>query len=171
MTLRAPTSADWPRLLELNRASVRELSELDAQRLRAILSLAHRGLVVDSAGEVVAFALAIAPGTVYDSRNYRWFGDRFERFLYLDRVVVADGQRRRGLATQLYDAMEGTAASFGRMVCDVNVRPRNDASLAFHGARGYREIGRLAHGAEKVVALMSKELAPVPARSEDAARA
>jgi predicted GNAT superfamily acetyltransferase len=28
----------------------------------------------------------MAPGTAYDSRNYRWFSDRFERFLYLDRV-------------------------------------------------------------------------------------
>jgi uncharacterized protein len=75
--------------------------------------------------------------------------------------VVADGQRRRGIATRLYDAMEETAAPFERMVCDVNVRPPNDASLAFHGARGYVEVGRLAHGSEKVVALMSKELEPL----------
>jgi uncharacterized protein len=171
MTLREVTRADWPTLLALNHASVRELSELDERRLRAILSFSHRSLVVESAGEVVAFALAMAPGTAYDSRNYRWFSDRFERFLYLDRVVVADGQRRRGIATQLYDAMERTAASFERMVCDVNVRPPNDASLAFHGARGYREIGRLAHGSEKVVALMSKELEPADAQSADPAQA
>jgi predicted GNAT superfamily acetyltransferase len=160
VTLRDVIRADWPALLALNLASVRELSELNEERLQAILSFAHRSLVVESAGEVVAFALVIAPGSAYDSRNYRWFGDRFERFLYLDRVVVADGQRRRGIATRLYDAMEDIAASFERMVCDVNVRPPNDASLAFHGARGYVEVGRLAHGSEKVVALMSKELEP-----------
>jgi predicted GNAT superfamily acetyltransferase len=45
------------------------------------------------------------------------------------------------------------------MVCDVNIEPRNDASLAFHAARGYREVGRLAHGSVKAVALLSKELA------------
>jgi predicted GNAT superfamily acetyltransferase len=56
--------------------------------------------------------------------------------------------------------MEAAAAPFGRMVCDVNIAPRNDASLAFHAARGYREVGRLAHGSAKTVALMSKELAP-----------
>jgi uncharacterized protein len=161
MTLREVTRADWPLLLALNLASVRELSELDEDRLQAILSFAHRSLVVESAGEVVAFALVIAPGTAYDSRNYRWFGDRYERFLYLDRIVVADGQRRRGIATRLYDAMEEAAGPFERMVCDVNVRPPNDASLAFHGARGYVEVGRLAHGPEKVVALMSKELEPL----------
>jgi uncharacterized protein len=167
MTLREVTPADCAQLLALNLASVRELSELDEQRLQEILSFSHRSVAVESAGEVLAFALVIAPGTAYGSRNYRWFGDRFKRFLYLDRVVVADGHRRRGIATQLYDAMEATAVSFERMVCDVNVRPRNDASLAFHGARGYREIGRLAHGSEKVVALMSKELESADARSTD----
>jgi hypothetical protein len=169
MTLREPTRADWPLLLELNRASVRELSELDERRLEELLSFSHRSLVVERAEGVVAFALAMAPGTAYDSRNYRWFSDRFERFLYLDRVVVAEGQRRRGIATQLYDAMEGTAASFERMVCDVNVRPPNHASLVFHGARGYREVGRLAHGSEKVVALMSKQLAPADVGATDPA--
>jgi predicted GNAT superfamily acetyltransferase len=54
--------------------------------------------------------------------------------------------------------MEAAAGQFGRMVCDVNIEPRNDVSLAFHAARGYREVGELAHGDLKTVALMSKEL-------------
>ena len=160
MRLRELTPADRPRLLALNLASVRELSELDDQRLHWILSLAHRSLVVESEGEMVAFALAIAPGTVYDSENYRWFGDRFERFLYLDRVVVAESLRRRGIGGRLYDAMEAAAAGFERMVCEVNVLPPNPASLAFHRSRGYVEVGRLTHGQGKVVALLSKELDP-----------
>lgn len=160
MKLRELTRTDWPQLLALNLASVRELSELDEQRLEWILSLTHRGLAVESGGEMVAFALAIAPGTPYDSQNYRWFGARFERFLYLDRIVVTAPFRRRGIGTQLYDAMEAVADRFERMACDVNILPPNRASLAFHTARGYREIGRLIHGQEKIVALLSKELQP-----------
>jgi predicted GNAT superfamily acetyltransferase len=162
MTLRELTPADWPRVLELNLASVQALSELDEQRLRWILSLAHRGLVVEDAGEVVAFALAIASGTDYDSDNYRWFTARYERFLYLDRIAVEQSLRRRGVGARLYDAMEAAAASFGRMVCEVNLEPRNDVSLAFHAARGYVEVGQLAHGQEKLVALLSKELGQAP---------
>lgn len=162
MQLRELTPADWPRVLDLNAASVQELSELDERRLRWILSLAHRRLVVESGGEVVALALAIASGTDYDSANYRWFAARFERFLYLDRVAVAESLRRRGIGAQLYDAMEAAAASFGRMVCEVNVLPPNPASLAFHASRGYVELGRLAHGSTKVVALLGKELQPAP---------
>jgi uncharacterized protein len=150
---------DHERVLELNQASVRELSPLDEQRLGYILALAHRSLVATSDdGGVLAFALAIAPGTDYDSLNYTTLGEMFESFLYLDRIAVADSARRKGLGATLYDAIEAAAVPFGRMVCDVNIEPRNDASLAFHDARGYREIGELAHGDVKTVALMSKEL-------------
>jgi predicted GNAT superfamily acetyltransferase len=162
MIVRELTPADWPRVLELNLASVQALSELDEQRLRWILSLAHRSLVVEDDGEVVAFALAIASGTDYDSDNYRWFTARYERFLYLDRIAVEESLRRRGVGAQLYDAMEAAAASFGRMVCEVNLLPRNDVSLAFHAARGYGEVGQLAHGEEKLVSLLSKELEQTP---------
>jgi uncharacterized protein len=158
MRLRALTTADWPQVLALNAASVQELSELDEQRLRWILSLAHRSLVLDSDGEVLAFALAIASSTDYDSENYRWFAARFARFVYLDRIAVAESQRRLGIGARLYDAIEASAASFERMVCEVNVRPPNPASLAFHAARGYVEVGRLAHGSTKLVAMLDKEL-------------
>lgn len=152
------TREDWPTVLALNEASVRELSPMDEPRLGFILDLAHRSLVAEDGGEVAAFAIAVAPGTGYDSANYRWFSERYERFLYLDRIAVARAHRRRGLGALLYDAMEQAARPFERMVCDVNVEPRNDASLAFHLARGYEDIGRLEHGTVKTVALMRKEL-------------
>ena len=159
MRLRELSRADWPQVLALNLASEHHLSALDGTRLQHILSLAHRSLVVEAGGEVVAFAIAMAPAAPYDSRNYRWFAAHLERFLYLDRIAVAGSFRRRGIATQIYDAMEATAGSLGRLVCDVNLEPPNDASLAFHVARGYREVGRLEHP-EKLVALLSKELEP-----------
>ncbi|HEX4465774.1 MAG TPA: GNAT family N-acetyltransferase, partial [Solirubrobacteraceae bacterium] len=147
MTLRPASQRDHGRLLELNAASVQELSPLDQARLRYILELAHGCLVVESDdGEVVGFAIAVAPGADYDSANYVWFEEHCERFLYLDRIAVSADSRRRGIGALLYDAMEREAAAFERMVCDVNVQPRNDASLAFHAARGYREVGTLAHG-------------------------
>jgi len=142
----------------LNQASVQELSPLDEQRLAFILELAHRSFVAENEGQVAAFAIAVAPGTAYDSANYHWFAERYESFLYLDRIAVDAAHRRRGLGALLYDAMEQAALPFGRMVCDVNVKPRNDASLAFHAARGYEDIGRLQHGDVKTVALMRKEL-------------
>jgi predicted GNAT superfamily acetyltransferase len=158
MKARELARADWPTVLALNEASVRELSPLDETRLQYILELAHAALVVEREGKIAAFAIAIAPGTPYDSANYRWFAERYERFLYLDRIAVGAAYRRLGLGALLYDAMEEAARPFGQMVCDVNVKPRNDASLGFHAARGYQDVGRLEHGQVKTVALMRKQL-------------
>jgi predicted GNAT superfamily acetyltransferase len=158
--LREIHARDLPRVLELNEASVSELSELDEERLRWLLSLAHLALAVELDGELVAFAIAIAPDTAYDSVNYHWFSERFERFLYLDRIVVAESHRRLGIGARLYDAVESAAGALERVVCEVNLDPPNPISMAFHTSRGYAEIDRLTHEQGKLVALLSKELAP-----------
>jgi uncharacterized protein len=162
--LRPIEPRDHDVVLALNAAFVDKLSPLDPAGLTALLKLAHRADVVevaetpDAPGEVAAFAVAIGPGTEYASENYRWFGERYERFLYLDRIAVAEAFRRRGLAGRMYDAMEQAAAVFGRMVCEVNEQPPNLASLAFHERRGYVPVGRRDCGAGKVVVMLAKEL-------------
>jgi uncharacterized protein len=157
MRLREVTQEDHAALLALNADSELELSALDEARLRYILALAHRSLLIEHDGQTLAFAIAVAPGTDYDSKNYKRLGELFERFLYLDRIAVAADVRRQGLGAMLYDAMEHDARAFGRMALDVNVVPANEPSLAFHAARGYQPLEELEH-AEKTVMLMSKEL-------------
>ena len=51
--------------------------------------------------------------------------------------------RRQGLGGFVYDELEKVAAPYTRLSLEVNLVPRNDASLAFHEARGYIEVGRL----------------------------
>ena len=72
--------------------------------------------------------------------------------------MVAASERRRGIASALYEAMERTAEDFGRMVCEVNLTPPNPASLAFHRSRGYVAIGRREATPLKIVSMLSKEL-------------
>jgi predicted GNAT superfamily acetyltransferase len=55
------------------------------------------------------------------------------------------------------------------MALEVNVEPPNPASLAFHAARGYVEVGRRVDGG-KAVSLLAKDLTPAGARSGDSPR-
>ena len=57
----------------------------------------------------------------------------------------------------MYDEIEKVATPYGRLSLEVNLVPRNDASLAFHDTRGYREVGRLGDE-EHLVSLMEKRL-------------
>lgn len=143
--LRPMTDDDVPRVLELNHRHVELLSPLDAERLARLRGSASRSDVIVCDGEVAGFVLVFSPGCDYDSVNYRWFAARYgDAFDYLDRIVVDDAYRRRGLASAVYDVVEASAAARGRLVLEVNIEPPNEPSLAFHRARGYVEVHQLA---------------------------
>lgn len=158
--LRPIGERDVPLVLALNERHVELLAPLDEQRLTRLRASADRAEVIVVGGVVAGFVVTFGPGSGYDSENYRWFAGRFgDRFYYLDRVVVAEGFRRRGLARMVYDALEEVARPFGRMALEVNVEPPNEGSLAFHRGRGYVEVGRRGEPGH-LVALMAKELRP-----------
>lgn len=164
--MRPIAAADEDAVLRLNSESEHLLSPLGRGRLHELLGWAHRADIIEvdgtaagtAAGTVAGFVLCFAPGTAYDSENYRWFGDQYGAdFYYLDRIAIDPAYRRRGLAAVAYRELEEVARAYGRMVLEINVDPPNDASLAFHAARGYREVHRLGTLGKRV-ALMEKPL-------------
>ena len=155
--LRPLRDTDVADVLTLNARNVVKLAPMDEARLHELRETADRFDVLDVDGAFAGFVITFAPGTPYDSENYRWFAARHERFYYLDRIVLHEGFRRRGLGGHVYDEIERVAAPYTRLALEVNLVPRNDASLAFHAARGYREVGRLGDD-EHLVSLMEKPL-------------
>jgi predicted GNAT superfamily acetyltransferase len=140
-SIRDATPADYAAILELNRDSEALLSPMDAGRLRELDAAAAYHRV---AGEpVAAFLLAFREGAGYDSPNYRWFSQRFDRFLYVDRIAVAASARSAGLGGALYRDLFGFARAAGvpRIVCEYYSRPLNEASQRFHARHGFDEIG------------------------------
>ena len=135
--------ADAESVLTLNQASVKALSPMSLTDLARHRQRAAHALVAEVDNQVAGFAFAYAPGSTYESLNYNWYSQRFDDFLYLDRIAVDADRRRQGIGAALYDEIEVHAAQHGRMVCEVNCDPPNEESLAFHSRRGYRTIGRL----------------------------
>jgi uncharacterized protein len=156
---------DLPAVAALNAAEVPRVGPLDAEALAAHAGRCDLALVaVTPAGDLVGFVLALGPGHDYASENYRWFERRGARHLYVDRVAVDATTRRRGVASALYAAVEHRARADGlaEVTCEVNVRPPNPGSLAFHAARGFVEVGQQDTSAGAIrVALLAKPLGPV----------
>jgi uncharacterized protein len=155
--LRPVTEPDVEQVLALNARNVAALSAMDGERLQRLRAIADRFDVLEADGAFAGFVVTFAPGTPYDSENYRWFAARHQRFYYLDRIVLHEGFRRRGLGGFVYDEIEKVATPYGRLALEVNLVPRNDPSLAFHAGRGYVEVGRLGDE-EHLVSLMEKAL-------------
>jgi hypothetical protein len=73
-------------LLALNNAHAQELSWLEPERLEYLVSEAFLARRI---GDLDAFMLAFDQGARYDSPNYLWFRNRYQRFVYIDRIVGA----------------------------------------------------------------------------------
>jgi hypothetical protein len=164
--------ADEAAILALNRAHVAETSALEALQLRSLLAQAFHVGLRDGGRE--AFLIAFDQDAVYSSPNFQWFKSRHERFVYIDRVIVAPSQRARGLARSLYEELIAAAARTGHVLigCEVNVEPPNPASDAFHAALGFSEVGRaILPGGTKRVRYLAREIPRAERRAEDQRRA
>lgn len=127
-------------LLDLNNAHAVELSLLDAEGLARLVGKAFAARRV---GLADAMLITFDQDADYDSPNFLWFQDRYERFVYVDRVVTGAAARGRGLARRLYDDLveQARAAGHQLIVCEVNADPPNPASDAFHRAFGFEPVG------------------------------
>lgn len=126
-------------LLALNNAHAVELSWLGAGRLEALVARAFWAGRVGTVGMLIAFD----QDADYESVNFQWFRGRFGRFVYVDRVVVAESARGRGVARALYGAVmaEAVAAGHELVVCEVNLEPANEGSAAMHAGMGFVGVG------------------------------
>jgi uncharacterized protein len=163
MRLRPVTPADHAEVLALNERNVELLAPLDEARLFELVAVAESASVIDVEGAFAGFVVTFSSGSAYDGENFAWFTEHYEDFCYLDRVVIHEDFRRRGLGSQVYDELESSCRR-PVFALEVNLDPPNEGSLAFHRARGFAEVGqRDSHG--HVVSLMVKQLSPLPVSS------
>ena len=125
----------------LNKSLEVELSALTEPELVCLVDAAFYARAVNAND---GFLLAFDQSASYSSPNFRWFENRYPRFVYIDRVAVAAHARGRGIGAALYDdLLNATKAISGdRLVCEVNIDPPNPVSDAFHTNLGFAEVGR-----------------------------
>ncbi len=158
--MRDTAPADLDAALALNNANLPALNELDLAELTRLVGMSHSALTAEVDGTFAGFCITFAPGADYGSLNYAWFSRTYERFVYLDRIAVDPESRRYGIGRAFYaELVERSRPSFPLLTCEVNVRPPNEASLAFHHAIGFREVGRQdTDGGAKTVSLLALDL-------------
>ncbi|WP_040320316.1 GNAT family N-acetyltransferase [Aeromicrobium marinum] len=149
-TIREIEPDDFDTIIDLNQNALEGVGPLDEQKLAHLVDQADQALVLDDGGDIAGFVITLPPGADYESSRYEWFEKRFEEYVYLDRIVVAETHRRQGVASQLYDEIE-TETPVALEVYDTN-----DVSLAFHRSRGYEPVGELDH-AGKTNLMLVKE--------------
>jgi len=164
MEVRPLRATDLAAVLALNNASVPEVSPLARDELDRLTGLTSISLVAEADGGFAGFCMVMPPGVDYASVNYTWFGRHaaglgYPTFAYLDRIAVAPAARRLGVGRTIYaDLVDRLVGVAPVLFCEVNVRPRNGPSLAFHAGIGFREVGQQDTDGGKRVSLLALDL-------------
>jgi predicted GNAT superfamily acetyltransferase len=166
LRIREYRAGDLPAIHAINEAAhpavaTETLADLGHIATESVIALVAEDVAGDTA-EIAGFCLVLAPGADYDSMNYLWFADRYDDFVYLDRVAIAPAHQRRGLGRTMYAEVERLAAdrrpAAREFTLEVNLRPRNDQSLAFHAGLGFVEVGQQETDYGTLVSLMAKPI-------------
>jgi predicted GNAT superfamily acetyltransferase len=153
----ALSAQDAETLLTLNNAHQKETSFLTQRDWDHLVSQAYSATAIGTEGFLITFD----QGADYDSPNFVWFEEKYDVFVYVDRIVVSAAARGQGIARTLYESLINMARADGhtKIVCEVNLDPPNPGSDAFHDQMGFVEVGR-AHlkEREKTVRYLCKSI-------------
>lgn len=160
MVIRPLDAGDVDDCVALNNANIPAVSEASREKMERILDESLFALVaVDDDGHVVGFCNVMAPSSGYWSENFAWFKERYDDFVYLDRIVVDASVRSSGIGAALYSAVEERIAGTPWLTCEVNLRPLNEGSWRFHQRIGFTEVGQQETNYGILVGMLAKPLA------------
>jgi predicted GNAT superfamily acetyltransferase len=146
---------DW--VLSLSAANEIETGPLDRDKLVQLASESFAARVVRPD---VAYLLTFAPDAGIEGPNFSWFKARGGRFIYVDRIVVAEAARGQGVARRLYEDLfvQARAAGYDEVTCEVNRDPPNPISDQFHAALGFVPLGTALLPNGKTVTYLTRTL-------------
>lgn len=136
---------DFPFVLRLNEENVEVLAPMDEEKLAYFAANSESFDIVEVDGKPAAFMIVFREGADYQSENYKWFSKKYPAFLYVDRIVIDAPYRGLGLGRKLYEKVfaQAKANNVPRVTAEVDIEPvYNDASLKFHAAMGFRQVGK-----------------------------
>ena len=155
MNIRDLTHTDVEAMWVINEEGLPGTGKVSPPELIALLDLASFAVGAFQDDLMLGFVICLPPRTTYGSLNYAWFNQRYDAFLYVDRIAVAANHRDRGVGSALYHRVVASANERAVPVAaEVNRRPPNPGSMRFHHRFNFVEVGALDHGANKSVTML-----------------
>jgi predicted GNAT superfamily acetyltransferase len=144
-------------LIALNNSHAVELSWLDQPQFE---NLIRHAAYAQGVAPAKGFLIAFDQSAQYDNFNFLWFRARYEKFIYVDRIVVDPAHRGQGIARALYEDLFKFAKTHHHkvVVCEVNQDPPNPASDVFHQRLGFTHVGESLIPSGKRVQYLAKQI-------------
>ena len=157
MEIRALQISDSSSIWEINEQGLPGTGKVSEQEILDLLNYSSLSIGLFDSNSLLGFVICLPPKTAYGSLNYLWFNERYDDFLYVDRIAVSTANRNQKIGSKLYQVVTDTASKLGvPIAAEVNLRPPNPDSVRFHQRHGFTEIGQFEHG-QKAVIMMLKQ--------------
>lgn len=157
-------------LFDLNESCVPAVNKLSKDELIELVSMASFVRIAETKMTMLGAVVGFQPGTDYQSENYQWFCERYDQFLYIDRIMVAKRGRNQNVGSTIYEhAIKwADAKADGRMTCEVNIAPPNPTSLSFHDRFNFKKIGEgvFEPGVKEVAYFVRSETDDIPEQKD-----
>jgi predicted GNAT superfamily acetyltransferase len=152
--------SDVPMMWEINEQGLPGTGQVTQEEMAVLLALSEVSLGAYQDGKLIGFVLCLLPKIEYGSLNYAWFNQRYDQFIYVDRIAVAKDSRNSGIGTLLYQQVFDYATQHNIPVtAEVSLKPSNEGSDRFHLRHGFVTVGKLDHG-DKAVTMYIKDKKP-----------
>tara|TARA_B100001113_G_C20952759_1_gene553858 strand:- start:48 stop:521 length:474 start_codon:yes stop_codon:yes gene_type:complete len=155
MEIRALQISDSSSIWEINEQGLPGTGKVSEQEILDLLNYSSFSIGLFDSNSLLGFVICLPPKTAYGSLNYLWFNERYDDFLYVDRIAVSTANRNQKIGSKLYQAVIDAASKLGVPVtAEVNLRPPNPDSVRFHQRHGFTEIGQFEHGQKSVIMML-----------------
>ncbi|MEO8218629.1 MAG: hypothetical protein ABI718_16255 [Acidobacteriota bacterium] len=92
-SIRDVVASDHQWIHALNETVVPFVNSIPLSDVERLGNMCHYFRVALLGVEPAGFLMAMPPEADYESGNFRWFVERYPRFAYVDRIVVAQSAR------------------------------------------------------------------------------
>ena len=136
---------------EINEQGLPGTGEVSVEQMGELLQLSDLciGAYIDE--KLVGFVLCLYPQKDYSSLNYAWFNDRYNQFLYVDRIAISTQHRNIEIGSELYTKVFQLASEKRIPVtAEVSLYPPNEGSDRFHLRHGFSSVGEFHQNGKSV---------------------
>ena len=106
---------------------------------------------------LVGFVICLLPKRNYGSLNYSWFNERYEKFIYVDRIAVDTQFRDLGIGSKLYQrVIQYSTENSIPITAEVSLDPPNPGSDRFHIRHSFNSVGEF-HQENKSVTMYIRD--------------
>ena len=131
-------------IYSINQDNVPEVGSIESmEKMEELLSISSYHSLLLENDELIGFSICFRESCPYWSENYKYFQNKLDGFLYIDRIAIHHEHRRKGHAKRMYEDIFHFASHDNLITtAEVNTKPVNQGSLSFHKHMGFLAVGK-----------------------------